>query len=80
MVGVGMMKPIVIKLSKKDQELLIKNILNPPEPTPALIKAFERREELFGIAKKEIKQNNARKWVLLNSAPEWMFFYLLEQN
>lgn len=38
----------IIRLSVEDQRLIADAILNPPEPSPALIRAFERRRELFG--------------------------------
>ncbi len=39
----------IIRLSVEDQRLIAEAILNPPEPSPALIRAFERRRELFGV-------------------------------
>jgi uncharacterized protein (DUF1778 family) len=38
----------IIRLSVEGQRQIAESILNPPEPTPALIKAFQRRRELFG--------------------------------
>lgn len=38
----------IIRISTEDQRLLAKAILNPPEPSPALRRAFKRRDELFG--------------------------------
>jgi uncharacterized protein (DUF1778 family) len=40
----------IIRLSVEDQTLIATAILNPPEPTPALRRAFRRRHELFGLA------------------------------
>jgi uncharacterized protein (DUF1778 family) len=40
----------IIRLSVEDQRQLAEAILNPPEPTPALRRAFARRHELFGPA------------------------------
>ena len=40
----------IIRLSAEDQRLIAADILNPPEPTPALRRAFQRRHELFGPA------------------------------
>lgn len=40
----------IIRLSAEDQRLIAAAILNPPEPTPALRRAFQRRHELFGPA------------------------------
>lgn len=37
----------VIRLSLDDQRQLSEAILNPPEPTQALRRAFQRRRELF---------------------------------
>jgi len=39
----------IIRLSVDDQRLFAESILNPPEPTDALRRAFEKRRELFGI-------------------------------
>jgi len=39
----------IIRLSVKDQRQLVEMLLNPPEPTPALRRAFERRRELLGL-------------------------------
>lgn len=38
----------IIRLSRADQRQLIESLLNPPEPTPALRRAFERHQKLFG--------------------------------
>ncbi len=38
----------IIRLSAGDQRLIAAAILNPPEPTPALRRALQRRHELFG--------------------------------
>jgi uncharacterized protein (DUF1778 family) len=38
----------IIRLSIEGQRQIAEAILNPPEPTPALRKAFHRRRELFG--------------------------------
>jgi uncharacterized protein (DUF1778 family) len=38
----------VIRLSVEDQQRFADAILTPPEPIPALRKAFERHRELFG--------------------------------
>ncbi len=40
----------IIRLSAEDQRLIAEAILNPPEPSPALRRAFQRRNELFGPA------------------------------
>jgi uncharacterized protein (DUF1778 family) len=39
----------IIQLSVEDQRQIAVALLNPPEPTPALKKAFQRRRELFGV-------------------------------
>jgi uncharacterized protein (DUF1778 family) len=39
----------VIRLSVQDQRQIAEALLNPPEPTPALKKAFRRRRELLGL-------------------------------
>lgn len=39
----------IIRLSVEDQRLIAEAILNPPEPSSALIRAFQRRRELFGV-------------------------------
>jgi uncharacterized protein (DUF1778 family) len=39
----------IIRLSVEGQRQIAKSLLNPPEPTPALRKAFQRRRELFGL-------------------------------
>jgi len=39
----------IVRLSVDDQPLFAESILNPPEPTDALRRAFEKRRELFGI-------------------------------
>ena len=38
----------VIRLSLEDQRKIAELILNPPDPSPALIRAFKRRRTLFG--------------------------------
>jgi uncharacterized protein (DUF1778 family) len=38
----------IIRLSIEDQHQLAEAILNPPEPAPALRRAFKRRRSLFG--------------------------------
>jgi uncharacterized protein (DUF1778 family) len=38
----------ILRLSVEDQRLIAEAILNPPEPSPALIRAFQRHRELFG--------------------------------
>jgi uncharacterized protein (DUF1778 family) len=38
----------VMRLSREAQEKFVKLLLNPPQPTPALRKAFRRRRELIG--------------------------------
>lgn len=38
----------ILRVSVEDQRLIAEAILNPPEPSPALIRAFDRRRELFG--------------------------------
>jgi uncharacterized protein (DUF1778 family) len=38
----------IIRLSLEDQRQIAEALLNPPEPAPALKKAFRRRRELFG--------------------------------
>jgi len=40
----------ILRLSAEDQRLIATAILNPPEPSPALRRAFQRRHELFGLA------------------------------
>lgn len=37
----------VIRLSLEDQRAFVEAILNPPEPTPALRRAFQRHRELI---------------------------------
>jgi uncharacterized protein (DUF1778 family) len=37
----------IIRLSVEGQRQFVEAILNPPEPTPALKRAFERRRALF---------------------------------
>ena len=39
----------IIRLSVEDQRRFVEAILNPPEPTPALRRAFQRHRKLFGI-------------------------------
>jgi len=38
----------VMRLSVEDQRLIMESILNPPEPTEALRRAFEAHRKLFG--------------------------------
>jgi uncharacterized protein (DUF1778 family) len=38
----------IIRLSLEGQRQIAEAILNPPDPTPALRKAFRRHRELFG--------------------------------
>jgi uncharacterized protein (DUF1778 family) len=38
----------IIRLSVEDQRLIAEALINPPEPTPALIRAFETHRRLFG--------------------------------
>ncbi len=38
----------IIRLSLEDQRRVSEAILNPPEPTPALRRAFQRHRDLFG--------------------------------
>jgi uncharacterized protein (DUF1778 family) len=38
----------IIRLSIEEQRRIHEALLNPPEPTTALKKAFQRRRELFG--------------------------------
>jgi uncharacterized protein (DUF1778 family) len=38
----------VIRLSLKDQQKILKALLNPPKPNPALKRAFKRRRQLLG--------------------------------
>jgi uncharacterized protein (DUF1778 family) len=38
----------IIRLSVEDQRLIAEALLNPPEPTPALRKAFETYKRLIG--------------------------------
>jgi uncharacterized protein (DUF1778 family) len=39
----------IIRLSVEDQRQFTEALLNPPENTPALKKAFQRRRELLGV-------------------------------
>jgi uncharacterized protein (DUF1778 family) len=39
----------IIRLSVEDQRKIAAALLNPPEPAPALRKAFRRRRELLGV-------------------------------
>jgi uncharacterized protein (DUF1778 family) len=41
--------PEPVRLSAEDQLRIAEAILDPPPPTPALRKAFQRRTELFGL-------------------------------
>ena len=38
----------IVRLSVEDQERFAEAILNPPEPTPALLRAFDRNRDLLG--------------------------------
>ena len=38
----------IIRLSVEDQRRIAEAILNPPDPTPAMRRAFQRRRKLFG--------------------------------
>ncbi|MDZ4800555.1 MAG: DUF1778 domain-containing protein [Bryobacteraceae bacterium] len=38
----------IIRVSMEDYERITEAIRNPPEPTPALVRAMQRRQELFG--------------------------------
>ena len=38
----------ILRLSREAQEKFVELLLNPPEPTPALRKAFRRHRELIG--------------------------------
>ena len=38
----------IIRLSMDDQRLFAESILNPPEPTAALYRAFDKHREWFG--------------------------------
>ena len=38
----------IIRLSLEDQRRVAEALLSPPEPAPALKRAFQRRRELFG--------------------------------
>jgi uncharacterized protein (DUF1778 family) len=40
----------IVRLSVEDQRQIAEAILNPPDPAPALRRAFKRRRELFGSA------------------------------
>ena len=40
----------ILRLSAADQRIIAEAILNPPEPSPALHRAFQRRKKLFGPA------------------------------
>jgi uncharacterized protein (DUF1778 family) len=39
----------IIRLSVEDQRKIAELILNPPDPNPGLVRAFQRRRELFGL-------------------------------
>jgi uncharacterized protein (DUF1778 family) len=39
----------IIRLSAEDQRQIAEALLNPPEPAPALKKAFQQRRELLGV-------------------------------
>jgi uncharacterized protein (DUF1778 family) len=38
----------IVRLSVEDQRQIAEAVLNPPEPVPALRKAFEQYRDLFG--------------------------------
>jgi uncharacterized protein (DUF1778 family) len=38
----------IIRLSMEDQRRIVEAILHPPDPAPALRRAFDRRRELLG--------------------------------
>jgi len=38
----------IIRLSYEDQLRFVEALLNPPSPSPALLKAFQKNNELFG--------------------------------
>ncbi|KJV05018.1 DUF1778 domain-containing protein [Methylocucumis oryzae] len=38
----------IIRLSYEDQLRFVEALLNPPSPSPALLKAFQKNYELFG--------------------------------
>lgn len=38
----------ILRVSVQDQRAIAEAILNPPEPTPALQRAFQQRKKLFG--------------------------------
>jgi len=38
----------IIRLSAADQRQIAEAMMNPPDPTPELTKAFQRQRELFG--------------------------------
>jgi uncharacterized protein (DUF1778 family) len=38
----------IIRLSLQDQRKIAEAILNPPEPTPALMRAWQHHRDLFG--------------------------------
>lgn len=40
----------ILRLSVEDQRQIAEAILSPPDPAPALRRAFERRNDLFGPA------------------------------
>lgn len=39
----------IIRLSAEDQIRFVELLLNPPDPSPTVLRAFERNRELFGI-------------------------------
>ena len=41
---------LIIRLSLEDQRRIAEAILSPPDPAPALRRAFKRRRKLFGLA------------------------------
>ncbi|WP_347986416.1 DUF1778 domain-containing protein [Methylomonas sp. AM2-LC] len=39
----------IIRLSAEDQIRFVELLLNPPAPSPAILKAFEHNHKLFGV-------------------------------
>ncbi len=39
----------IIRLSAEEQIRFVELLLNPPSPSPAILRTFERNRELFGI-------------------------------
>ena len=40
----------ILRLSAEDQRRIAEALLDPPPPTPAMVRAFERRRDLFGLS------------------------------